>query len=139
MEFVDWLSKVERVFKYYEVPEDRRVKLASIKLKGRASTWWEQIQVHRLRRDKPKLHAWTKMKKKLSDHFLPYNYTQQLYQSLHNLKQTGSVDKYGDRFYQLIARIDLTKTVEQTVARFISGLKISIQDQLVFHTCWSLS
>ena len=73
------------------------------------------------------------------DHFLPYNYTQQLYQSLHNLKQTGSVDKYGDRFYQLITRIDLTETEEQTVARFISGLKISIQDQLVFHTCWSLS
>ena len=28
---------------------------------------------------------------------------------------------------------------EQTVARFISGLKLNIQDQLVFHTCWTLS
>ena len=49
------------------------------------------------------------------------------------------MDEYGDRFYQLITRIDLTETEEQTVARFISGLKISIQDQLVFHTCWTLS
>jgi hypothetical protein len=80
-----------------------------------------------------------KMKKKLSAQFLPYNYTQQLYQSFHNLKQTGLVEEYGDRFYQLIARIDLMETEEQLVARFISGLKISIQDQLVFHTCWTLS
>ena len=43
---MDWLSTVERVFEYYGVPEDRRVKLMGIKLKGRASAWWEQIQVH---------------------------------------------------------------------------------------------
>ena len=43
---MDWLSIVERVFEYYGVPKDRRVKLMGIKLKGRASAWWEQIQVH---------------------------------------------------------------------------------------------
>jgi hypothetical protein len=30
-------------------------------------------------------------------------------------------------------------TGEQLVARFISGLKLNIQDQLIFHTCCSLS
>ena len=79
------------------------------------------------------------MKKKLSNHFLPYSYTQQLYQSFHNLKKTGSVEEYGDQFYQLIARIDLTETEEQLEARFLSGLKLGIQDQLMFHTCWTLS
>ena len=123
------------MFEYYEVPKVKKTKLMGIKLCGRALAWWEQVQVHRLRRGKPKVQAWAKMKKKLSAQFLPYNYTQQLYQSLHNLKQTGPMDEYGDRFYQLISRIDLTETEEQTVARFISGLKISIQDQLVFHTC----
>ena len=85
------------------------------------------------------MQEWAKMKKQLSAQFLPYNYAQQLYQSLHNLKQTGLVEEYGDRFYQLIARIDLLETVEQTVARFISRLKLNIQDQLVFHICWTLS
>uniref|UniRef100_A0A2N9IR32 CCHC-type domain-containing protein n=1 Tax=Fagus sylvatica TaxID=28930 RepID=A0A2N9IR32_FAGSY len=61
----------------------RRPSLLGVKLRGRASAWWEQVQVHRLRRGKPK--------------------------------------------------------EEQTVARFISGLKLNIQDQLVFHTCWTLS
>jgi hypothetical protein len=138
-EFVDWLSTVERVFEYYEVPEQKKTKLVGVKLRGRASAWWEQVQVHRLRRGKPKVQEWAKMKKKLSAQFLPHNYAQQLYQSLHTLRQTGLVEEYGDRFYQLIARIDLMETEEQTVARFISGLKLNIQDQLVFHTCWTLS
>jgi hypothetical protein len=138
-EFVDWLSTVERVFEYYEVPEQKKTKLVGVKLRGRASAWWEQVQVHRLRRGKPKVQEWAKMKKKLTAQFLPHNYAQQLYQSLHTLRQTGLVEEYGDRFYQLIARIDLMETEEQTVARFISGLKLNIQDQLVFHTCWTLS
>uniref|UniRef100_A0A2N9EHZ3 CCHC-type domain-containing protein n=1 Tax=Fagus sylvatica TaxID=28930 RepID=A0A2N9EHZ3_FAGSY len=119
-EFVDWLSTVERVFEYYEVPEQKKTKLVGVKLRGRASAWWEQVQVHRLRRGKPKVQEWAKMKKKLSAQFLPHNYAQQLYQSLHTLRQTGLVEEYGDRFYQLIARIDLMETEEQTVARFIT-------------------
>ena len=79
------------------------------------------------------------MKKKLSEQFLPYNYTQQLYQTLHNLKQIGTVEEYGDKFYQLIARIDLMESEKQLVARFISGLKVLIQDLLVLHICYTLS
>uniref|UniRef100_A0A2N9I3J9 CCHC-type domain-containing protein n=1 Tax=Fagus sylvatica TaxID=28930 RepID=A0A2N9I3J9_FAGSY len=92
-EFVDWLSTVERVFEYYEVPEQKKTKLVGVKLRGRASAWWEQVQVHRLRRGKPKVQEWAKMKKKLSAQFLPHNYAQQLYQSLHTLRQTGLVEE----------------------------------------------
>ncbi len=101
--------------------------------------WWEQLQVQRLRRGKTKVQSWVKMKKKLSEQFLPYNYTQQLYQTLHNLKQIGTVEEYGDKFYQLIARIDLMESEKQLVARFISGLKVPIQDLLVLHICYTLS
>jgi hypothetical protein len=38
-EFVDWLNTPERVFDYYEVSEEKNVKLVSIQLKGRASAW----------------------------------------------------------------------------------------------------
>ena len=75
-DFVDYLSTVERVFEYYEVLEVKKTKLVGIKLRGRALAWWEQVQVHRLRRGKPTVQAWEKMKKKLSAQFLPYNYTQ---------------------------------------------------------------
>jgi hypothetical protein len=109
-DFVDWLNTVERVFKYHEIPEAKKTKLVAIKLRRRASAWWEQLQVQRLHRGKTKVQSWVKMKKELSDQFLPYNYTQQLYQTLHNLKQIGTVEEYGDKFHQLIARIDLMES-----------------------------
>lgn len=54
-EFMDWLNQVERIFDFREVPNSKKVKLISIKLKGRASTWWEQLQVQRVRRGKRKI------------------------------------------------------------------------------------
>ncbi|GJX67027.1 hypothetical protein Tco_0302754 [Tanacetum coccineum] len=42
-EFVDWLNTVERVFEFKDVPENKKVKWVAIKLKGRASAWWEQL------------------------------------------------------------------------------------------------
>ena len=37
-EFVDWLNQVERIFDFHEVTDFKKVKLISIKLRGRAST-----------------------------------------------------------------------------------------------------
>jgi hypothetical protein len=68
------------------------------------------------------------MRKKLQEQFLPFNYIQSLYKSLHNLRQTGSVEEYAEAFYQLIARVDLNESEEQLVAKFVSGLKTHIQD-----------
>ncbi len=42
--FIHWLHEIERVFEYKEVPDRVKVKLVSIKLKGRASAWWEQLR-----------------------------------------------------------------------------------------------
>ena len=92
-----------------------------------------------MHRGKTKVQSWVKMKKELSDQFLPYNYTQQLYQTLHNLKQIGTVEEYVDRFHQLIARINLMESEDQLVAHFISGLKVAIQDLLALHICYTLS
>ena len=46
-DFVDWLNTVERVLDYYEVMDEKKVKLVVIHLKGKVSTWWEQLQISR--------------------------------------------------------------------------------------------
>ena len=61
-EFVDWLNQVERIFDFHEVPDSKKVKLISIKLWRRASAWWEQLQVQRVRRGKRMIQDWCKMK-----------------------------------------------------------------------------
>ena len=42
-EFVDWLNTIERIFKYGDALENRKVKLAAIKLKKHASLWWKNL------------------------------------------------------------------------------------------------
>ncbi|GMY32926.1 transposon Ty3-I Gag-Pol polyprotein isoform X1 [Fagus crenata] len=37
--FVDWLNQTERIFEYYDIQDPKKVKLVSIKLRGRASAW----------------------------------------------------------------------------------------------------
>ncbi|KAE8691269.1 Detected protein of unknown function [Hibiscus syriacus] len=80
--FVDWINEVERIFEYKEVPDRVKVKLIAIKLKGRASAWWEQLRRSRERQGKAKITDWEKMKKKMKGHFLPFGYTQTLFLAL---------------------------------------------------------
>ena len=69
------------------------------------------------------------MKQKMKDQFLPFNYVQDLYKTLHNLRKNGTVE-YTKRFYQLVARVGINDSEEQMVARYLSGLKLIIQDSL---------
>ena len=108
-------------------------------LKGRASAWWEQLQISRQRSGKVKIKSWEKMKKKLCEQFLPFNYTQSLYKDLHNLKQEGSVEQYTEAFHQLVVRVDLNESEEQMVARYLSGLKLPIQDVISLQSLWNVT
>jgi len=42
-EFFYWLSTVERVFQYKDIPEDKKVKLVALKLRKYASLWWTNL------------------------------------------------------------------------------------------------
>lgn len=64
---------------------------------------------------------------------------QSLYKQLHNLKQHGNVEEYTEAFYQPVTRVDLNESEESMIARFLSGLKSSIQDALSLHQLWSIS
>ena len=126
------------MFDYYEVIDEKKEKLVTIRLKGRASAWWEQLQISRQRSGKIKIKSWEKMKKNLREQFLPFNYTQSLCKDLHNLKQEGSVEEYTEAFHQLVVRVDLNESEEQMVARYLSGLKPSIQDVLSLQSLWNV-
>ena len=138
-EFIDWLNTIERVFNLKEVPDDKKVKLVAVKLMGRASAWWEQLKMKRERRGKEKIRSWEKMKKKLRENFLPFNYVCTLYQRLQNLRQGDrTVDEYTEEFYMLVARNDLNEDEDQLVARYIGGLRGDLQDALNLHSFWSV-
>ena len=40
-EFLNWLATVEEILDFKGMPEDKRVPLVAIRLRGRATTWWQ--------------------------------------------------------------------------------------------------
>jgi hypothetical protein len=114
-DFTDWLNHMERVFEYYDILDHMKVKIVSIKLKGRASVWWKQIRIQRTQLGKTKVKTWTKMKQKLQGQFLPFNYLQTLSKNSHNLRQTSSIEKPTESFYQLTAKEDLYESEKQQI------------------------
>ena len=43
-ELLEWLLTVERVFDLKDYAEEKKVKLVTIKWKGYASLWWENLK-----------------------------------------------------------------------------------------------
>ncbi|KAK0592440.1 hypothetical protein LWI29_019234 [Acer saccharum] len=139
-EFLDWLSAIEKYFDYKETPEGQRVKIVTLRLRGYASVWWDKIQEMRLRKGKPKIHSWDKMKSRLKEKFLPVDFAQTSFSQFNNLRQESkSVQDYTEEFYKLMARNVTQEIEEQLVARYVGGLRISIRDELEVHQLWKVA
>ncbi|XP_050218370.1 uncharacterized protein LOC126669084 [Mercurialis annua] len=139
-EFLDWLATVEEILEFKDVPADRRVPLVATRFRDRTTAWWQQLKLTRSRLGKPKIDTWEKMKKHLKTTFLPYNFQRLMYQKLQNLRQgSKSVDDYTTEFFQLIAQNEIQETEDQLVARYIGGLRVSIQDTVNLFDPVSLS
>ena len=74
------------------------------------------------------------MEKELREKFLPIDYSQILFRRFQNLKQNlSSVQEYTNEFYKLTMHIEHQEDDEQMEARYINGLKFTIQDELSMH------
>lgn len=137
-DFIDWLNTVERIFDYKNVADDRKVKLVAIKLKKHASIWWEHLKKQRAREGKQRIVTWQKMKKELKKKFLPDHYMQDAFLKFHNFKQGDlSVEEYSAEFDHLMMRCDLYEPEEQTIARYLGGLKPEIGNIVQLQPYWT--
>ena len=59
---------------------------------------------------------------------------QALYKQSHTLRHQNNVVYHIELFYQLVALVDLNEREEQMVAKFLCGLKTTIQDALSLHS-----
>jgi len=82
---LEWLHTVERIFRYKEVPEDKKVKLVTLGLRKYASLWWTNLCMKTIRERKDKVKMWEKMKSKQKARFLPPSYVQDSYSQPYNL------------------------------------------------------
>jgi len=59
------------MFDHKEVPEFKKVKLISLKLRRYAFIWWTNLVLKWFEIKKKKIKTWAKMKGKLKSRFLP--------------------------------------------------------------------
>ncbi|CAL2257293.1 unnamed protein product [Prunus armeniaca] len=135
---MDWLNNVERIFDYKDVAEDRRVKLVAIKLKKHASIWWEHLNKQLVREGKRRIESWEKMRRELKKKFIPENYRQDCFLKFHNFKQSDvSVEEYTADFDKLRMLCDIIEPEEQTIARYLGGLRSEIHNIVQLQPYWS--
>ncbi|KAL9678000.1 hypothetical protein QQ045_015838 [Rhodiola kirilowii] len=75
-EFLIWQVKVDRFFDVKHVPENKQVKMVSIRLKSMASVWWDILVIQRNLERKRHVIMWRQMKQLMMKRFLPENYEQ---------------------------------------------------------------
>ncbi|PKU66437.1 hypothetical protein MA16_Dca009680 [Dendrobium catenatum] len=139
-DYLDWERSVEAFFDYMEIAPEKQVKYVACRLKGGAGAWWMQLLQARRREGKGNVTSWYRMKRLLRGHFLPTDFEQMLYlQYQHCAQNNRSVSEYTEEFYRLSARNNLSESEVQLVARYIGGLRESIQDKLEMNSVWTLS
>ncbi|GJZ52625.1 putative nucleotidyltransferase, ribonuclease H [Tanacetum coccineum] len=139
-DFLDWIAEVERFFEFVDIPENKQVKLVAYRLKGWASSWWEQVQNQRKRVGKQPTRSWPKMKRMLMGRFLPLDYDQFLFEQYQSLRQgQKSVADYTAEFLRLSSRNNLMEAEGQQISRYLYGLKPSMREKIGCQVILSLS
>ena len=68
---------------------------------------------------------------KLKRKFIPIDYELDMLKKMQGLKQAGkSVQEYTEEFYQVLIRTGHAEADKEKVARYINGLRPSIQEEL---------
>ncbi|KAI4325783.1 hypothetical protein MLD38_031150 [Melastoma candidum] len=138
-EFIDWMHTVERIFDYEEVPGEKKVKMATLKMKKYASLWWENTNQQRRREGRDKIRTWSKMKRAMTKRFLPEHYRRDLYIKLQSLQQVSSVSEYTRESERLLLQCDVQEAQEQTITKYLRGLKPHIADVVELQQYWTFN
>ena len=109
--------------------EHKKVHLMALKLKGGASTWWDEVAVNRQKQGRQPIRSWEKMKKLMKQRFLPPNYEQTHYTPSRILKIT----EYIEKFHRLGAPTNLMKNEQHLIVRFIRGLQMDLREKVKLH------
>lgn len=103
-----------------------------MKLKGVARTWWGSVEEHMRRTNQPSIQDWAEMKARLETKYLLVNYEQMVYENMLRLAQgfNMSIYQYTERLHDLTVRSQIIETNQQTLARYLKGLRGDIRKEM---------
>ncbi|KAL1190113.1 hypothetical protein V5N11_015534 [Cardamine amara subsp. amara] len=138
-DFLDWIRSMERAFEYNTYDDEKKFKMATLRLKGYASLWWDTTKSQRVREGKTRIRSWEKLKRLMKRRFLPDDYKQDLYLKLTLLQQDKrSLEECTREFDLLQLRCDIQEPQERTIVRFVHGLNEEIASKVELQHFWTL-
>ncbi|KAK9756595.1 hypothetical protein RND81_01G108100 [Saponaria officinalis] len=91
---INWINSMEKLFVVHQVPNDRKVDLATFYLQGEADKWWKIVMAP---------CSWEEFKERLNNRFYPNELRLQKTREFLDLKQGGkSLQAYTDKFLELV-------------------------------------
>ncbi|XP_074304686.1 uncharacterized protein LOC141639466 [Silene latifolia] len=126
-DYLEWERKIDRLFDFKDLDDNKRCKYAILKLARGASLWYENLKAQRARAGKEKLASWDTLKRKLRKRYVPATHRLTLYKKIADLLQGKmSVNEYIDEFEKLSLMGEIEENQEQKMARFFRGLNRNI-------------
>ncbi|XP_074278242.1 uncharacterized protein LOC141601835 [Silene latifolia] len=126
-DYLEWERKIECMFEFKDLSDEKSCKYAILKLSKNASLWYENLKSERAREGKEKITSWETLKRKLRKRYVPKTHKLEMYRKVAELMQgTKSVVEYIAEFEQLNLMSKIEEQEEQKMARFCRGLNQSI-------------
>ena len=117
-----WVFKAEEYFDYYQVPADRRLRLASLMMTGDAASWYQYQKNNNL------LHTWHHFVEEIKERF-DSDYRKDFFGVLSKMCQTTTVADFRTNFERVLNRVT-NATEEQLIAIWTAGLKPPLNREL---------
>nr|KYP32523.1 hypothetical protein KK1_046779 [Cajanus cajan] len=123
--------KVEQLFAYHKVSEEKKVPLATLSFQGHAMYWWTALEREKRLHNDPPIQYWNDLKSAMRRRHIPTYYGRELMNKLQRLQQRDMfVEQYRQQMELYMMRACIREEEATTVARFLSGLNLEIRDQV---------
>ncbi|KAK9756245.1 hypothetical protein RND81_01G083900 [Saponaria officinalis] len=125
--YLEWERKIDRMFDFKDLDDEKRCKYAIFKLSRGASLWFEGVKSQRARAGKAKITSWETLKRKFRKRYIPTTHRLTLYRKIADLVQGKlSVNEYIEEFENLALMGEIEESEEQKMSRFLRGLNRNI-------------
>jgi len=84
--YLDWEMKVEELFAFHHISEERKVLLATLSFQGYALYWWTSLVRKKRIHGDPPIEYWNDLKSSLRKRHIPSFYERELMDKLQSLR-----------------------------------------------------
>nr|KYP71343.1 hypothetical protein KK1_010602 [Cajanus cajan] len=110
--------KVEKLFTFHRVSEERKVPLATLSFQGHAMYWSTALERERRLHNDPPIQYWNDLRSTLKRRHIPSYYGRELMNKLQRIQQKDmTIEQYRQQMKLYMMRACIKKEESTTVAR----------------------